>query len=142
VERALVLSSRTSRIGLALAALDALAGGLWLAAWPADLLHALQAAPTHDALLLTRALGALTLLHVPCLALAAMGPTRYLGLLWPPLLGRMFQAGLWLWLLALDRTNMATQFLWFLLSRDILWLAIVAFGGLAMRRALAQGVQP
>jgi hypothetical protein len=59
-----------------------------------------------------------------------------------PLLGRALQAGLWLWLLAFYRMGPSGPGLWVLLSRDLVWLAIVAVCVLAMRQGLVrQGVQ-
>jgi hypothetical protein len=108
-----------SRALLFLAALDSLAGGLWLVLRPRDLVQWIQASPTYDVRLLVRVLGVLLLCHVPCLVL----PARRLahGLLVAPVLGRLLLVGLWGWLLFTPRLSLPAQPLGVLLVHDGLW---------------------
>jgi hypothetical protein len=117
---------RFSRAVLCLAALDWGVTAAWLLARPADLLRFLQAAPSGDALLLLRLLGALTLAQGAFLALAAFHRGPAAGLLAPPLFGRALQAGLWLWLLGADRAALPAGPLLLLLAHDAFWLAALA----------------
>jgi hypothetical protein len=120
--------ARLLRLLLILAALDSLGAGAWAVLRPADLFAWLQLPPTRDGLLLTRALGALTLAHVPCLTLAALRPRNWAGLVAVPLLGRALLCGVWLWLLNADRVHPSAAALHGLLIHDAAWLPVlVAF---------------
>jgi hypothetical protein len=113
------------RAGLALAALDALASGLWLALRPGDLLHLLQATDSPDARLLARGLGVVTLSYLAFLLPVVVQPGADRGLLAAPLLGRAVQAGLWLWLLATPRLTLPAGPLALLFAHDAVWLLMV-----------------
>jgi hypothetical protein len=111
---------------LLLAAIDALAAGVWAVWWPAGLFALLQTAPAHDSLLCWRGLGALTLGHVPCLALGAARPAVSSGLVLVPLFGRALEAGVWLWLLGSASLPLPGRPLGLLLAHDLFWLAVLA----------------
>jgi hypothetical protein len=117
---------RLSRGFLLLAALDTAVAALWVLLRPADLLAFLGAPPTHDALLLARALAALLLAgQAPCLVLAAARPDTAGGLALVPLAGRAQLAGVWLWLLGTDRVVLPARPLGVLLAHDGLGLAVL-----------------
>ena len=109
---------------LLLAALDSLLAGSWVVLQPTDLFNWLDLTPTRDGLLLSRAVGALTLTHVPCLLLAALRPRFWSGLTAVPLIGRTLLAGVWLWLLNSERIHPATVALQRLLAHDLVWLPL------------------
>jgi hypothetical protein len=122
------LVGRLLRLLLLLAALDSLVAGGMAVLRPDYLFTWLQLRPLPDRLLLTRALGALLLTHVPCLVLAALRPLQWGGLVLVPLLGRALLAGVWLWLLHADRVQPSPQALHALLLHDAAWLPVfVAF---------------
>jgi hypothetical protein len=114
---------RLLRALLLLAALDGLATAAWSLARPHDLFALLRMPPPADAFL-WQVLGALALGPVVCLVLAAARPAVYGGLVLVPLLSRMLQAGLWLWLLATDRVALPPRPLLLLLAHEAVWFPL------------------
>jgi hypothetical protein len=108
-----------ARATLALAALDSAASGGWALLRPDQVFALLNLPPPGDAFLLS-ALGALLVLHAVCLIAAAARPAEWGGLVWVPLLGRLLDMGVWLWLLGADR--IAQQPALLLLAHEALWL--------------------
>ncbi len=124
---------------LLLAALDSLAAGTWAALDPDALFAWLQVPPTRDGRLFCRVLGVLTLTHAPCLALGALRPRQWGGLVVVPLVGRGLLAGIWLWLLNTDGVRPSQDALRWLLVHDAAWLPLfIAFLVVAGR----QGKRP
>ncbi len=112
------------RLLLLPAAVDSLVSGAWAILRPDDLFTWLHLSPTKDGLLLCRALGALTVCHVPCLIVAFLRPSTWSGVVVAPLLGRALLAGVWLWLLTADRVRPAVSTLRLLLLHDAVWLPV------------------
>ena len=108
-----------ARAALAMAALDSVDSGGWALLWPAQVFEFLNLKPPGDAFLLS-ALGALLVLHGFCLVAAAARPAEWGGLVWVPLLGRLLNMGVWLWLLGAGR--IAQQPALLLLAHEALWL--------------------
>jgi hypothetical protein len=110
-----------ARATLALAALDSAASGGWALLRPAQVYELLNLKPPGDAFLLS-ALGALLVLHALCLLAATARPAEWGGLVWVPLLGRLLNMGVWLWLLGSERVAVAVQPALLLLAHEALWL--------------------
>jgi hypothetical protein len=90
--------------------------------------------PPADAFL-WQVLGVLALGPVVCLALAAARPAALGGLVLVPLLSRLLQAGLWLWLLGTDRIAVLARPLLFLLAHEVVWLPLFVVFLYAGRRS-------
>jgi hypothetical protein len=110
-----------ARATLGLAALDSAASGGWALLWPDQVFQFLNLRPPGDAFLLS-GLGALLVLHAVCLLAAAFRPAEWGGLVWVPLLGRLLNMGVWLWLLGSERVAVAVQPALLLLAHEALWL--------------------
>jgi hypothetical protein len=113
------------RIFLAAVACESLVAGLWLELVPTGLFNLLEVPPRD--LVLVKALGLLFLAHVPCLLLAAYQPATFRSLALVPLLGRVFLACLWAWLLTSDRISPAQHVLVGLLILALAWLPGLAW---------------
>jgi hypothetical protein len=121
------------RAMLGLAALDSIASGGWVMLRPDQFFDWLHLAVPGDAFLLP-ALGGLLLLHGLCLIAAAVRPSVWGGFVWLPLLGRLLNGGVWLWLLGAERIPAPAALL--LLAHEVLWLpGFVVF--LTVQRRLA-----
>ena len=150
------------RVLLLLAALDALAGGLWALLRPRDLFAFLGMAPRADAYAwelfrpgasprdagLWHLLGLLSLAQAGFLLAALPRPVERAGLAVAPLLGRALGLGLWLWALGAAATFPPHRVpfperapLAILAAREAVWLAALgAFIVMAWRRNGARGV--
>jgi hypothetical protein len=108
---------------LVLSAGDALLSGGWLLLRPEDLFAWLQV-PTSMDVILWRLLGLLNLGHGACLILAAYWPEIWAGLTLAPLVGRLLQIGVWLWVLHSEQAAASGIALGWLIAHDALWLPL------------------
>jgi hypothetical protein len=107
------------RAMLGLAALDSVASGGWVMLQPNQFFDWLHLDVPGDAFLLP-ALGGLLFLHGICLIAAVVRPAVWGGFVWLPLLGRLLNGSVWLWLLGAER--IAAQAALLLLAHEALWL--------------------
>jgi hypothetical protein len=133
--------TRLLRVLLLLGALDGLVAAAWSLARPDDLFTLLRLPPPADAFL-WQVLAALALGPALCLVLAAARPAAYGGLVLVPLLSRVLQAGLWLWLLGADRVAVPARPLLLLLAHEVVWLPLFVVFLYARQRTEGQAPGP
>jgi hypothetical protein len=108
-----------------LAAGDSFLGGLWAVVRPGDLFAFLQT-PAPREVILWQVLGGLALVHGVVLLILVRQPEAYAPLVLVPLLGRLLEAGIWLWLLHLDRLRLPAGPLRLLLGHAAFWPPVFA----------------
>jgi len=110
---------------------DALVAGAWLLVRPVDLFIFLGVATPTDAIL-WRLLGLLNLGHGVCLILAVYRPGAFGGLVLAPLVGRLLEIGVWLWVLHSEPLAASPTALGWLIAHDAfllpMWLGFLIGG--------------
>src|SRR5712692_3010478 len=129
---------RLVRVLLVLAWVDSLAYGIWAVCWPDDLFRRLDSPvrdpiawkllgiglETADHILLWRVFGTLIVAQALILALVALRPNAWGGLVATVLIGRLLPLGMWLWLLGTERVDLRAAPLQCLAVHDGVWVLV------------------